>query len=141
MKYIIYFCLFSITVYASDQSDKNDTLESESSRVAQSLRLSPHFSPRKLTPSQRKRLEKDSSYITESSIESSKRAVCSSPKYHQLERLQIKFDQRPLLAYNEITETFRIIKDESELQKNESLHPCSPRLAEDEIRQKYNIKE
>jgi hypothetical protein len=137
MKSVICFCLVFMTVYTSDS---DNTLISESSKVAESLKASPHFSPRKLTPSQRKRVAKESSYIIESTAEPSKRAVPSSPKIEQLERLHIKFDQRHLLAYNETTEIFRIIKDESELHQEESLHTCNPRLTEEEIRERFNIK-
>jgi hypothetical protein len=135
---VFYLCFIFITTYTADHK-KNDLEDSETSLLTESIKVRPHFSSRRLlTPGQRKRLA-EHVYIIESTVEPSKKAVRSSPKMEKLQKIQIKFDLRPLLAYDEKTETFRMIKDESELQENESLHPCSPRLTEEDIRKKYNI--
>lgn len=140
MKMVFYLCFIFITTYATDHK-KNDLEDSEVSLLAKSIKVSPHFSARRLlTPGQRRRIA-EHAYIIESTVEPSKKAVRSSPKMEKLQEIQIKFDLRPLLAYNEKTETFRMIEDESELQDNESLHPCSPRLTEEDIRKKYNIQD
>lgn len=141
MKRIFYLYLITfIRIYSSDYEEEK-SIDSDAHVLAESIRISPHFSSKRLlTPGQRKRIAAQT-YIIESTVEPSKKAVRSSPKMEELEKLRVKFDQRPLLAYNEKTGTFRMIKDESELQQEELLHPCSPRLTEENIREKYNIQD
>lgn len=135
---IIFFSILFIgTVYASDTTEKNSSVLAKSISCE---KISSNFSPRRLTPGERERLSKQTSYIIESAAEPSENAERSSPKTERLEQLHIKFDLRPLLAYNEKTGTFRIIKDESELQQGESPRSYSPRT-EKSLREKFNIQD
>lgn len=131
MKSILLFCLLYITAYAADEKSEIKNLQRNLQEICNSPRLSPRIdSPRKLTPSERERLAKQTTYI----IERAERG--SSPEMEK----QIKFDQRFILAYNESTETFRMIKDESELQEGESPRSYSPRT-EKSLREKFNSQE
>ncbi len=141
MKRIFYLYLITfIRIYSSDYEEEK-SIDSDAHVLAESIRISPHFSSKRLlTPGQRKRVTEET-YIIESTLEPSKNAVHNSPDMEEFPKIRISFEHRPLLAYNEKTGTFRMIKDESELQQEELLHPCSPRLTEKNIREKYNIQD